>query len=153
MERDSEERSVMNDSKRYSVHSGGSDLILIDVDAEYQRIYHIRKRPDTRLHMPTVLLAAPVAEAAAAPPFSLANTHKTVKNIVLVPYTPKPNEWGSWWVKKSQLTSSTVATPNSVLGKDQESEQEWQEEEIGQVHQPHSPYYLLVHPLEFYDDE
>ena len=38
MERDSGERSVINDSKRNSVHSDWSDLIPIDVEAEYQRI-------------------------------------------------------------------------------------------------------------------
>ena len=97
MERDSEERSVINGSKRNSVHSDWSDLIPIDVEAEYWRIYNIRKRPDTRSHTSTVPLAAPVAEAVSVPPSSPANTHKAVKNIVLVPYTPKPNEWGSWW--------------------------------------------------------
>ena len=145
---------MINDSKRNSVHLDWSDLILIDVEAEYQRIYNIRKRPDTRSHISTVPSAAPVAKAAAVPPSSPANTHKTVKNIVLVPYTPKPNEWGSWQVKKSQLTSSTVATPNSVYNKEQEPEQERQEEEdLGQVYQPQSPYYSPVHPPEFYNDE
>ena len=69
-----------------------------------------------------------LCQAATVPPSSPANTHKTIKNIVLVPYTPKPNEWGSWQVKKSQLASSTIATPIS------EPEQEQQEEEdLGQV--------------------
>ena len=100
MEWDSEERSVINDSKRNSVQSDWSDLIPIDVEAEYWRIYNIRKRPHARLHTSTVTLAAPVAtKAVSVPPSSPANTHKTVKNIVLVPYTPKPNDWGSWQVK------------------------------------------------------
>ena len=94
MERDSEERSVVNDSKRNSVHSNWSDLVPIDMEAEYQRIYNSRKRPDARVHT-TIPLAAPVAEAATIPPSSPA-THKTIKNIVLVLFTPKPNEWGSW---------------------------------------------------------
>ena len=153
MERDSEERSVINDSKRNSVHLDKTDLIPVDVEAEYWRIYKIRKRPDTRSCIYTVPLAVPVAEAAAVPPSSPANTHKTVKNIVLVPYTPKPNEWGSWQVKKSQLTSSTVATPNSVYTEEKEPAQEQQEEDLGQVYQPQSPYYSPVHPPEFYDDE
>ena len=96
-------------------------------------------------------MAAPVAEAVSVPPSSPANTHKAVKNIVLVLYTPKPNEWGSWQVKKSQLASSTAASPNSVYN--EEHEQKEEEEEIGQVYQPQSLYYSLVHPLEFYDDE
>ena len=87
MERDSEERSVMNASK-YSVHSDWSDLILINVEAEYRRIYNIRERPDTRAHIPTVPSAAPVAKAAAIQP-SYPATHKAVKNIVFVPFHTK----------------------------------------------------------------
>ena len=83
------------------------------MEAEYQRIYNSRKRPDIRVHTSTIPSANPVAEAATVLPSFQANTHKTIKNIVLVPYTQKPNEWGSWQVKKSQLTSSTIATPNS----------------------------------------
>ena len=49
----------------------------MDVEAEYQRIFNIRKRPDTRSYTSTVPLATPVAEAAAVPPSSPANTHKT----------------------------------------------------------------------------
>ena len=99
MERDSEERSVINDSKRNSVQSDWNDLILIDVEAEYWRIYNIRNGPDNRSS--TVLLAAPVAEIATVPSSSPAHSYKTIKNIVLVPYTPKQKEWGSWQVKKS----------------------------------------------------
>ena len=97
MERDSEETFVINDSKRNSVHSDWSDLIQVYVKAEYQRI----QRPNTRSCTTTVSLAASVANAISVPPSSPANTHKTVKNIVLVPYTPKPNEWKSWQVKRS----------------------------------------------------
>ena len=92
MERDSDERFVINDSKRNSIQLDWSDLIPIDVKVENQRI----QRPDTRLHTSTVSLAAPAAETVSVPPSSPANTHKTVKNIVLVLYTPKPNTWGSW---------------------------------------------------------
>ena len=56
-------------------------------------------------------------------------------------------------MKNSQLASSTAASPNSVYNEEQEPEQEQQEEDIGQVYQPESPFYSLVHPLEFYDDE
>ena len=44
MERDSEERSMINGSKRNSVHSDWSDLIPRDVEAEYHKIYNIKKR-------------------------------------------------------------------------------------------------------------
>ena len=37
MERDSEERSMINGSKRNSVHSDWSDLIPIDVEVEYAK--------------------------------------------------------------------------------------------------------------------
>ena len=50
MERDNDERFVINDSKRNSVQSDWSDLIPIDVKVEYWRI----QRPDTRLHTSTV---------------------------------------------------------------------------------------------------
>ena len=66
-ERDSEERSVINDSKRSSVHLNWSDLVLIDMEAEYWRIYNSRKRPDARVHM-TTSSAAPAAKAATVPP-------------------------------------------------------------------------------------
>ena len=86
MERDSEERSVVNYSKRNSIHLNWSDLVPVDMEAEYQRIYNSRKRPDARV-CTTTLLAAPAAKAATVPPSSPA-THKTIKNIVLVLFTP-----------------------------------------------------------------
>ena len=64
--------------------------------------------------------------------------HKAVKNIVLVLYTPKPNEWGSWQVKDSQFVSSSAV--NSISNE--------QQEEVGQVYQQQSPYYSPEHPLE-----
>ena len=75
-----------------------------------------------------------------------AETDKAMKNIVLVPYTPKPNEWGSWQVKDSQFTSSTAANSNSVSNEQEE------EKEGGQVYQPQSLYYSPEHPSEFYED-
>ena len=54
-------QSLINDIERdseKSVNSDWSDLILIDVEAEYWRIYNIRKRSATRLHTSTVLSAA-----------------------------------------------------------------------------------------------
>ena len=145
------ERSVINDSKRNSVHLDWSDLIPIDVEAEYRRIYNSRKRPDIRSYTSTVPLAALVAKAATVPPSSPTDTHETVKKIVLVPYSSKPKEWWNWQVKKSQLASSTVATPNSVYSKEKEPEQEG--EDLQQMYQHRSHYYSPVHPLEFYDDE
>ena len=119
MEGDNDERFVINDNKRNSVQSDWFDLIPIDVKAEYQRI----QRPDIRLHKSTVSSAA-VAKTVSILPSSPVNIHKTFKNIVLVLYTPKPNTWGSWWVKGFQLTSSTTASPDLVYSGEEEQEQE-----------------------------
>ena len=35
---------------------------------------------------------------------------RAIKNIVLVPYEPKPKDWGSWKVK-SPYATSTIASP------------------------------------------
>ena len=70
---------------------------------------------------------------------------KTIKNRVLVPYTPKPKDWGSWCVK-SPYANSTIASPN-------QNNQEEQEKGGELVYKPHSPYYSPVHPHKFYEDE
>ena len=63
--------------------------------------------------------------------------------------TPKPHEWGSWCIK-SHHTSSTANTLNTA----QKEEESGREEEEGELaYEPHSPYYLPVHPPEFYEDE
>ena len=144
MERDSEERSMLNESKRNNVHSDWSDLIPIDVEAESHKIYNIRKRPYNKSCASPIPSIAPVTNAVPVLHSSPAERHKAVKNIVLVPYTPKLNEFGCWWVKNSQFASSTAASPNSISN---------EQEEVGQVYQPQSPYYSPEHPLEFYEDE
>ena len=77
-----------------SVHSDWSGLIPIDVEVEYHRIHNIRKGPYKSCASP-MSSAAPV-NAVPVPPSSPAGMHKAIKNIVLLLYTPKPNEWGSW---------------------------------------------------------
>ena len=114
MERDSEERSVINEGKRDSIHSDWSDLIPINLEAEYHRIHNIKKGPYNRSCTSPILSTAPVTNTDPASPSSPAETHKVVKNIILVLYTPKPKEWGSWQVKNSQPASSTAESPNSV---------------------------------------
>ena len=93
MERNSEERSVISESKRDRVHSDWSDLIPIDVEAENLRICNIRKGPYESCTSP-MPSAAPVSTDP-VPLSSPAGMHKAVKNIVLVPYTPNPNKLGS----------------------------------------------------------
>ena len=87
MERDSEERSMINGNKR-SVHSDWSYLIPIDVEAEYCKIYKIRKGPYHKSHASPIPSTDPVTNAVPVPSPSPAETQKTVKNIVLVPCTP-----------------------------------------------------------------
>ena len=69
---------------------------------------------------------------------------RAIKNIILVPYKPKPKDWGSWKVKSPYVTS-TIASPPLI------SDDQNQNNEI--VYVPHSPYYSPVHPPEFYGDE
>ena len=90
-----EERSIIGSDKRNSVHSDWSDLISIDEEAEYRRIYKNRKGPDTPSTATT--LSASATEAVMIP--SASPIKKTVKNIVLVPYMPRPKEWGSWQIR------------------------------------------------------
>ena len=68
MDRDSEERSVLNGSRRNSIYSNWSDWVPVDMEAEYRKIYSSRKRPDARADT-TTLLAAPASEAATVPSF------------------------------------------------------------------------------------
>ena len=65
---------------------------------------------------------------------------KAIKNIVLVLYTPKPKNWGSWKIKSPYVTS-TIASPPLISNKQN------QNNEMAYV--PHSPYYSPVHPPEF----
>ena len=109
MERGSKERSIVNDSVRSSIHSNWSDLFPMDIESEYRKIYGSRRRPDTKAHG-TIPLTNPPAEVAAVSPTS-PTTHKTIKNITLVPFTSKPHKWGSWQIK-SHHASSTANTPS-----------------------------------------
>ena len=90
MERDSEERSIMNDSKRSSIHSNWSDLVPVDIESEYRKSYGNRRRPDARVRATIPSTSSP-AEVAVAPP-AFPTTHKTIKIIRLALFTPKPHE-------------------------------------------------------------
>ena len=69
IERDSEEKSIVNKSMRSSIHSNWSDLVPVDIESEYRQIYGNRRRPDVRAHA-TIPLTTPPAEVAAVPPAS-----------------------------------------------------------------------------------
>ena len=73
---------------------------------------------------------------------------RAVKNIVLVLYKPKPNDWGTWKIK-SPYATSMIASP--LLDSSQTQNQSQNKEEMSYVH--HSPYYAPIHPPEFYEDE
>ena len=69
-------------------------------------------------------------------------TKKTLKNIVLVPYKPKPKSWGSWCVKTPN-TTTTSENPIENLN----------ENIVNTEYVPHSPYYSPVHSPQFYETE
>ena len=48
---------------------------------------------------------------------------KRFKNIVLVPYMPKPTDWGSWQIR-SPYATSTIANPPAVQSSQQGKEEE-----------------------------
>ena len=75
---------------------------------------------------------------------------RTVRNIVLVPYKPKLKDWGSWKIKSLYVTS-TVASP--ILDSNNQAQTSNQNNEDKPTYTPHSPYYELVHSLQFYGDE
>ena len=73
---------------------------------------------------------------------------RAIKNIVLVPYKPKPKDLGSWKIQSPYATSTMASPPLDV--NDQNQSQNQNNEEM--VYVPHSPYYAPVHPPEFYED-
>ena len=78
---------------------------------------------------------------------SVLNKKRTVRNIVLVPYKPKPSNWGSWRVK-SPYATSIVASPN--FDNNNQIQENNQEDKLTYV--PHSPYYEPVHSPQFYEN-
>ena len=72
------------------------------------------------------------------------NKKRTVRNIVLVPYKPKPNNWGSWRAK-SPYATSIVASPN--FDNNDQIQESNQEDKLTYI--PHSPYYEPVHSPQY----
>ena len=130
-----EEKSIVNEDRRDSVHSDWSDLMPVNAEAEYKKI----QKDGTELNVDrTTTLTASVTEGLLRP--SAPPKKKTIKNIVLVPYTPKLKDWGGWKIK-SLYATSTIASP-PLASNDQRKDDEM-------VYVPHSPYYSPVHPPEF----
>ena len=67
---------------------------------------------------------------------------RVIKSIVLVPYKPRPKDWGSWKVK-SPYATSIIASPSAKQNQNNEE----------MVYVLHSPYYSPVHPPMFYEDK
>ena len=93
-----EEKDSETDSERESIHSNWSKLVPVEIN-----------KPDEALKV-----TAPQRK-------------RTVRNIVLVPYKPKPKDWGSWKIK-SPYATSTIASPpldnnNQVQGSNQINEE------------------------------
>ena len=78
------------------------------------------------------------------------NKKRTVRNIVLVPYKPRPKDWGSWKIK-SPCVTSTIANP--FLDKNNQPQTSDRDNEEKVTYVPHSPYYEPVHSPQFYGDE
>ena len=134
-----EERSILNNDRRDSVHSDWSDLMPVNAETEYKKIYKEGKELNTDR---ATTSTASVTNDLIRPSAPLKK--KTIKNIVLVPYTPKLKDWGSWRIKSPHATSTIDSPP--LTSNDQRKDDEM-------VYVPHSPYYSPVHPPEFYEDE
>ena len=116
-----EEKDSETDGERESVHSNWSDLIPVETNKPVDVI--VNSTPQKK---------------------------RTVRNIVLVPYKPKPKDWGSWIIK-SPYTTSTVASP--ILDRNNQPQASNQDNEGKLTYIPHSPYYEPVHLPQFYGDE
>ena len=118
---ESRDKDSEMDSDRDSIHSNWSELIPITNE--------INKTRDG-------------AKTNARP------RKRAIKNIVLVPYKPKPKDWGSWKIKSPYVTSTIPSPPLDINNQNQSQDQN--NEEMRYV--LHSPYYAPVHPSEFYKD-
>ena len=115
------EKDSETDSDRESIHSNWSDVIPIKVNK------------------PTEVMTNDTAQ-----------TKRTVRNIVLVPYKPKPKDWGSW---KTQSPYATSAVASSILDINDHPQIVNQDNEDNLAYVPHSPYYEPVHSPQFYENE
>ena len=112
------------DSERESIHSNWSKLIPINTEAN---------KPINAMKV------------------DAQQRKRAVKNVVLVPYKPKPKDWGTWKIKSPYATSTIASPPLHVNNQIQDQNQIQTNEKLSYV--PHSPYYEPVHPPAFYEDE
>ena len=109
------------DSDRESIHSIWSDVIPIKVNK------------------PTEVMTNDTTQI-----------KRTVRNIVLVPYKPKPKDWGSWKIQSPYATSAVVSP---ILDINDHPQIVNQDNEDNLAYVPHSPYYEPVHSPQFYENE
>ena len=134
MEREEETESCSDGRDSInSINSDWSELLSVSRKVKYRQCNDVVEA--------TTSTAGSNAIQSCAPPLK-----KTIKNIVLVLYMPKPKDWGSWHTKLPYATSIIASPSESNKG-----EQEKDKGEI--VYELHSPYYSPVHPPEFYKDE
>ena len=119
------------------MHSNWSELLSVNEETRDERTC----RSEPIIGVATTSTAGETMKRPSIPPMK-----KTVKSIVLVPYTPKPKDWGNWRIKTPYATSNTTS-PHVVRSEEQRKEEE------NMVYELHSPYYSPVHPPEFYEDE
>ena len=70
-----------------------------------------------------------------------------MRNIVLVPYKPRPKDWGTWKIKPPYATSTIDSPPLDVNNQIQEPNQNQTNGKLSYV--PHNPYYEPVHLPQF----
>ena len=116
-----EEKDSETDSEKESIHSYWSELVPIETS-----------KPDEVLMI------------------NVPQRKRTVRNIVLVPYKPKPKDCGSWKIKSPYATSTIASPPLDNTHQAQTSNQN-NEDKLSYI--PHSPYYKPVHSPQFYGDE
>ena len=118
------EKDCEMDSDKESIHSNWRELIPINVEAD--------KSSDT-VKVDTQ------------------QRKRSVRNIVLFPYKPRPKDWGTWKIKSPYATSTIASPPLDVNNQIQDLKQNQINEKLSYV--PHSPYYEPIHPPAFYEDE
>ena len=116
-----EEKDSETDSDKESIHSNWSKLVPIETS-----------KPEESLTI------------------KVPQRKRTVRNIILVPYKPKPKDWGSWKIN-SPYATSTVAS--HILDSANQPHNSDQNNEDKLTYVPHSPYYERVHSPQFYGGE
>ena len=111
-----EDKDSETDSEKESIHSNWSDVVPTETDNPIDAVVDILQKK------------------------------RTVRNIVLVPYKPKPKDWGSWKIR-SPYATSTVASPIP------DNSEHIQNSEGKLTYIPHSPYYEPAHSPQYYGDE